>query len=198
MKTCWVLISPDSSGKYLATPGHQYAALLSVDDRAKLSDVTSELENQDFQVSYSWQSGQTMRSQSGIDAWLATLPAPTKGTVWMYLELTLLGGVPRSIVRHIKKCILFICGSVDISYVFEAQQVDDSYQPCNPGEPVVAPTVEPNAACPACPLCPALPPPCPGCSPPPNPWKPAIAGAAAGGGMVAGVLWWLWRRRRRR
>ena len=98
MKSCWVLINPDAKKNYLATPGNRYAALLSVDARASLSDVTDELAKLGFKVTYSWQSGQENRDSVFIDNWIARLPAPTKGTVWMYFELNYVGDVPKTIV----------------------------------------------------------------------------------------------------
>ena len=175
MRTCWVPVSQDSSGNYLATPGNRYAALLSVDSRANVSDATDELNKNGFQVTYSWQSGQPTRGQFFIDNWLANLPAPASGNVWMYFEANFTGDTPRTIARTFEKCVLWICGSGTLSYVFEAQQVPDSYAPCGPGDPQTG-------------ACPPLPPPAPGCPPQPNPWKPALTGAAAGGALV-GLVW---------
>jgi len=181
MKPCWVPIFPDpSSGKYLASPGGRYAALLSVDARASLNAVENELKKQDFHVTYSWQSGQPIRGPSGIDNWLAALPAPTRGTVWMYFELNFVGDAFKSIATHIEKCILFLCGSADLKSVLELQQVADGYHPCFPGD------TQAGAGTP-------LPPPTPG--PPPKlvPWVPI---AAAGAGIV-GAIWYASRRWKR-
>jgi len=179
-KQCWVPLSPDAAGKYLASSGGRYAALLSVDSRAKLSQVVNELKKQDFVVTYAWQSGQVLptRNETASYQWLAGLPPPTQGTVWMYLELNYVGDLPRTIARTIHKCVLFICGTATLAYVFELRSVGDTYQPCNPGEPQN-------------PACPPLPPPAPGCPPEPSPWLPALAGAAVGAAMGA----FLWRRR---
>jgi hypothetical protein len=171
---CWVQISPDGAGNYLASPGQRYAALLSVDTRAKLSDAVDELKKEGFVVTYSWQSGQAGRNQFFIDNWIASLPTPTKGTAWMYFELNYTGSVPKTVARHIQKCILFICGSVDIMQLFEAQEVAEGTHPCGPGDPQTA-------------SCPPTPPPCAACPPAPNPWKPALIGAAVGAAF-AGVI----------
>jgi len=175
MKTCWVPVSADPQGNYLATPGGRYAGLLSVDSRASVSDAVNELNNQGFQVTYSWQSGQPTRGQFFVDNWLANLPAPTPGTVWMYFELDFTGDVPRAVARSFHKCILWICGTGTIAYVFEAQQVPDNYAPCGPGDPQTG-------------TCAPLPPPAPGCPPEPNPWKPVLVGVFVGGTLV-GLVW---------
>jgi len=172
MKSCWIPISPDTSGKYLATPGNDYAALISVDARAPMSVLTDALTKQGFAITYAWQSGQPTRTMAIIDRWLDTLPAPAAGKVWMYLEMTFNGDVPKLIVGSYQKCVLMICGSADVSYLFESREVADNYAPCNPGESGGN--------------CPALPPPNPGCPVPPNPWKPALIGAGAG--FVLGLL----------
>src|SRR5438552_1697208 len=118
MKTCWIPLSP-ADGKYLATPGNRYAALIGVDARAPLDSIADALKNQSFDVTYSWQSGQPVRQQFLVDRWLAGLPTPTEGTVWMYFEMNYTGDLPRPIASHIEKCVLFVCGSADIAYVFE-------------------------------------------------------------------------------
>jgi hypothetical protein len=175
VKSCWVLINPDAKKNYLATPGNRYAALLSVDARASLSDVTDELAKLGFKVTYSWQSGQANRDSVFIDNWIARLPAPTKGTVWMYFELNYVGDVPKTIVSHIQKCkYLAFCGNVDIAYIFEAQQVPDNYAPCGPGDPQAG-------------NCPPLAPPCAAPPPAPFPWKPALLGAAVGAVFAAAM-----------
>lgn len=179
MKSCWIPISPNPTGNYLATPGNRYAALLSVDSRAKLSDVTDALAKQDFTVTYSWQTGQANRQQFFIDNWIADLPAPTQGTIWIYLELNYTGDMPKTIARHVQKCVLWICGNVDIAYIFEAQQVDDGYHPCGPGDPQKSPDAASASGTSSTPGCPDLPPPCPAPPPQPNPWKPALVGAGA-------------------
>lgn len=196
MKNCWVPFNPDPSGNYLASPGGRYAVLLSVDSRASISDVTDELGKQNFQVTYSWVGGQPTRQpvpgskvSFAIDMWLANLPKPTSGTVWMYFELTFTGNTPKALARHVEKCVLFICGSVDIAYAFAEHQVADDFYPCGPGDT----TVPPNGGVSPCP---PLPPPCPGPAPAPNPLKPALAGAAVGAAVV-GVAWALTSRRRR-
>ena len=176
MKSCWILINPDAKKNYLATPGNRYAALLSVDSRASLSQVIDELaKNLAFKVTYSWMSGQPNRNAVFIDSWLAKLPAPTKGTNWMYFELNFVGDVPKTIVSHIQHClhllIVKICGNADIAYVFEAQQVDDNFHPCGPGDPQAG-------------TCPPLAPPCAACPPASIPWKPVLVGAVLGGAAV--------------
>jgi hypothetical protein len=202
MKTCWLPINPDSSGKYLASPGGRYAALIAVDNVAGIDKVVDALQKQSFQVTYSWKGGQPVRHQFLIDRWLASLPPPASGRTWMYFELTYTGDMPKTIVPHIQKCLVewpikALCGTADIAYVFSAQQVDDSYHPCGPGDPQKTPDAPPpaQAGCPDCPTyppCPDLPPPCPGCPPAPLPWKPLLAGAAVGSAIAS--LAWLWRR----
>jgi hypothetical protein len=150
MKTCWIPFNPDTSGKYLATPGNHYAVLLSVDSRASMTDVTDELSKNELSVIYGWQSGQPTRKRFAIDRWLEMLPPPDDGTIWMYFELAYTGSMPRTLARHVEKCVLFVCGSVDIVYAFEAQQMPDNYEPCSPGEtggwtPGILPGVPPNA-----------------------------------------------------
>lgn len=142
-----------------------------------MSDVTSELAKQEMAVTYGWMSGQPNRNTYFVDTWLANLPPPASGTVWMYFELTYNGSMGKTIARHVEKCVLFICGSVDISYIFEAQEVADNYAPCGPGDPQHG-------------SCAPLPPPCPGCSPPPSPWKPVLYGVSAGGAAAALLTWW--------
>lgn len=164
---CWSPISPDAQGNYLASPGNRYAALLSVDTRAKLSDAVDELKKEGFAVTYSWQSGEANRNRFLIDNWIAALPSPTKGTNWMYFELNYAGDTPKTVAKHIQKCILFVCGSVDIAQLFEAREVPDGTHPCGPGDPQTA-------------NCPPVPPPCAACPPASNPWKPALLGAAVG------------------
>jgi len=171
-----VPLSLNPAGMYLAEPGGRYAVLLSVDSRASLTDVTGALGKESFQVSYAWQSGQPVRNQFFVDTWLAGLPAPTAGTVWMYFEMSYTGDTPLTFARHIEKCILFICGSADIAYAFSAQSVPDNTSPCGPGDPQTG-------------TCAPLPPPCPGCPPKPVPWKPALAGAGVGAGIA--ILSWL-------
>jgi hypothetical protein len=201
MKSCWLPINPDQKNNYLASPGGQYAALLAVDKVASMDKVVDALKKQDFQVTASWQSGQPV-PPSLMGNWLASLPPPANGRTWMYFELKYGGDMPKTIVRHIEKCLIdmgfvkSLCGTADISYVFSAQQVDDGYHPCGPGDPQKTPDVPPpaQAGCPDCPTyppCPDLPPPCPGCPPPSFPWKPALIGAAIGG-TVATL--WSWRR----
>ena len=170
---CWTSISPDAQGNYLASPGNRYAALLSVDARAKVSDAVDELKKEGFTVTYSWQSGQPTRGQFLIDNWISGLPAPTKGTNWMYFELNYAGDVPKTVAKHIEKCVFFVCGSVDIVQLFEAREVADGTHPCGPGDHAGD--------------CPSPPPPCAACPPAPNPWKPALLGAAVGA-IFAGVL----------
>ena len=185
MIACWIPISPDPSGNYLATPGHRYAALISVDARAPMSAITDALKNQNFNVTYSWQSGQPTRQQFLVDRWLSGLPDPTAGTTWMYFEMNYDGDVPRTLASHIQKCVLFICGTADISAVFEAQDVADDYIPCGPGD-----TRQPAAPLPGCPACvPPIPPVIPGCPPPPSPVGSALAGAAAGAVLGGLVVW---------
>lgn len=175
MKSCWMLVTPDPSRNYLATPGNRYAALLSVDARAQMSDVTDELAKLDFKVTYSWQSGQANRNSVFIDNWIAKLPPPTKGTVWMYFELNYIGDVPKTIVSHIRKCkALVFCGNVDIAYIFEAQQVADDAHPCGPGDPQTA-------------SCQPMAPPCSACPPAPIPWKPLLIGALAGSVLMGAI-----------
>ncbi len=175
MKKCWSLINPDQRGNYLATPGNRYAALLGVDARASVGDVVKELEKQNFKVTYSWQSGQPNRGSVFIDDWIAKLPPPTSGTVWMYFELNFTGDVPKTIVSHIHHCLLLVlCGDASIAYVFEAKDVPDNYAPCGPGDPQAG-------------SCPPLPPPCATCPPAPIPWKSAFVGAIIGG-VVGGVV----------
>ena len=180
MKKCWQLILPDQRRNYLATPGNRYAALLGVDNRASVGDVVKELEKQDFKVTYSWQTGQPNRDTVFIDRWIAQLPPPTKGTVWMYFELNFTGSAPKTIVGHIHHCLLLVlCGDADIAYVFEATDVPDNYAPCGPGDPQAG-------------SCPPLPPPCATCPPAPIPWKPLLIGIAVGGAVVgafARVRW---------
>lgn len=171
---CWISIAPDVQGNYLASPGNRYAALLSVDTRAKMSDAVNELTKEGFVVTYSWQSGQPGRGTFLIDNWIAALPAPTKGTNWMYFELNYTGSVPKTVAKHIQRCVLFICGSVDITQLFEAQEVPEGTHPCGPGDPQTA-------------NCPPAPPPCAACPPKPNPWKPALIGAAVGAAFAAAM-----------
>jgi hypothetical protein len=172
MITCWIPLSPDQAGNYLAEPGGRYATLISVDARASLDTIASALGNWDLSATYSWQSGQPTRQQFLIDRWLANLPAPADGKVWMYFEIDFTGDTARTIVSHIEKCVLsVICGSADISYVFEAQQVADNFHPCGPGDPQGA----------------QLPPPSPG-PPVSSPWKPAIIGGIAGLALTAIVI----------
>ncbi len=178
MRWCWVPISPGSEGKYIAEPGGFYAVLLAVDSRASISDVADTLTKQSFQVAYSWQGGTPTRGKFWIDDWLAKLPASAEGTRWMYLELRYAGTEMKSIARHFEKCVLMICGAADVAYVFEAKQVPDDWHPCGPGDP--------NQG-----TCPPLPPPCPGCPPKPNPWRPALVGAAVGGAATFLLAWWL-------
>jgi hypothetical protein len=203
MKTCWLPINIDQKGNYLASPGGRYAALIAVDTVATMDKVVDALQKQQFQVTYSWHSGQPVRHQYLMDRWLASLPAPASGRTWMYFELTYVGDMPKTIVPHIQKCLIdfgpvhSLCGTADIAYVFSAQQVDDSYHPCGPGDPQKTPDASPPAAagCPDCPTyppCPDLPPPCPGCPPPSFPWKPVLAGMALGASAAGGVVWW-WR-----
>ena len=173
MKTCWISIPPDQAGNYLATPGKRYAALVGVDARASLTDLEGALNKQGFDVTYTWQSGQAVRQQFFIDRWLASLPAPTAGTVWMYFEMNYNGDAMRTIVGHFQKCVLFICGNADIAYVFEAQEVADDFHPCGPGDPEsTTPPLTPPAACP----------------PQASPWGPALVGAAAGAALTAAIL----------
>lgn len=182
MISCWIPINPDSSGNYLATPGNRYATLISVDARAPLSSIADALKNWNLAVTYSWQSGQPTRQQFLVDRWLSGLPAPADGKTWMYFEMNFTGDVPKTIVSHIEKCVLFICGSADIVNVFESQQVADDYHPCGPGD-ATAPTPPP----PGCPPCATpIPPVVPGCPAEPAPWKPLALGAGAG--FVLGVL----------
>jgi hypothetical protein len=178
MKWCWVPISPDAQGKYIAEPGGFYAALLAVDTRGTVSDVTGDLTKQGFQVIYTWESGQPTRGKFFVDNWLANLPKSAEGTRWIYLELKYAGSEMKSIARHFEKCTLGICGAADVSYVFAATQVPDIFHPCGPGDP--------NQG-----SCSPLPPPCPGCPPKPSPWKPAMLGAAAGGAATLFLAWWL-------
>jgi hypothetical protein len=175
MKTCWIPINPDTSGNYLATPGNHYAVLLSVDSRASMKDVTDELNKNELSVIYGWQSGQQTRKRFAIDRWLEMLPPPADGTVWMYFELAYTGSTPKTLARHVEKCVLFICGSVDITYAFEAQQKPDDYAPCSPGESGGA----------------SIPPPCPQC-PRPNTMKPFLVGAGIGGSATLAAFW-LWK-----
>jgi hypothetical protein len=167
MKICWIPVSPDSSGKYLASPGNRYAVLLNVDSRASLSTVADELKKQNFNVTYSWQSGQAVRGEFLIDRWIRSLPAPAPGKTWMYLELDYAGNSPKVLASSIKKCVLFICGTADIVNAFEAQSVSDDTHPCGPGDPQTG-------------NCPACPPPSPGCTTPEFQWKPAVAAGVAG------------------
>jgi len=174
MKACWLPVSPDAQGNYLASPGGRYAALLNVDTRASLSDVTSALAKEDFTVTYAWATGQPNRNAVFIDDWLAKLPQPASGTVWMYLELNFTGDMPKTVAAHIHKCILFICGDANIVYLLTAQQVADNYAPCGPGDPQAG-------------NCPVLPPPI-SCPPAPSAWKPALIGAAVGGALVGAIV----------
>lgn len=171
MKTCWVRVPPDQTGNYLVTPGGRYAALLSVDDRANLSDATKALGDDGFQVSYAWMTGQPNRATYFVDNWLAGLPAPSSGNVWMYFELNFTGDVPRTIQGTFEKCILWICGSGTIEYAFAAQQVADDFHPCAPGDPQGT-ALQP-------------PPPAP---PRSSAWKPVLVGAGIGGAAL-GLLW---------
>lgn len=187
MIACWIPINPDSSGNYLATPGNRYATLISVDARAPLDTIASALKNWNLDVTYSWQSGQPTRQKYLVDRWLSGLPAPAEGKTWMYFEMNYVGDVPKVIVSHIEKCVLFVCGSADITNVFESRQVADDYHPCGPGD-----TQAPAPPPPGCPTCPALiPPVMPGCPAEPNPLKPALLGAGAGfllGALVVAVI----------
>ena len=133
--------------------------------------ISDALKNQGFDVTYTWQSGQAVRQQYFIDRWLASLPDPTAGTVWMYFEMNYNGDMPKTIVGHIQKCVLFVCGNADISFVFEAQDVADNYSPCGPGDPQ-SPTPPPE--------------PCPACPPESFPIKPMLIGGAVG--AVLGYL----------
>jgi hypothetical protein len=178
MKECWVPVAAASDGNYLATPGNAYAALVSVDKRASMADVEAELKKQDLAITYAWQTGQPNRGQFYIDNWIASLPPPPDGDVWMYFELKYTGDVPRSIARHVEKCILFVCGGADVVHVFEAQQVADDYSPCGPGDPQAAqtPTAETTTAAAST------------VRPRTATWKPVAVGAAAVA-AVAGVVW---------
>jgi len=169
MITCWIPVSPDPAGNYLATPGNRYAALISVDARAPISTLIDALKTQGFDVTYSWQSGQAVRAQFLVDRWIASLPAPADGKVWMYFEMNYTSDTPKSLASHIQRCVLFICGSADISNVFEARQVPDDTHPCGPGDPQGTP----------------LPPPSPGC-----PAEPFPLGATIAGGVFGLFLGW--------
>jgi len=168
MKKCWQLVNPDLKGNYLATPGNRYAVLLGVDSRASVDDVKKELVKEHFAVTYAWQTGQPNRNAVFIDSWLASLPAPTKGTVWMYFELNFTGDSPVTVVSRIHKCLFFVCGDASIAFVFEAKDVPDNYAPCGPGDPQAG-------------SCPPMPPPCATCPPARFPWKTLVAGAVIGG-----------------
>lgn len=171
MKKCWVSFNPNPSGNYLATPGNRYAVLLSVSSHATLDRVTSELAKEGFISTYSWQSGQPSRKQFIIDRWIETLPPPAQDTSWLYFELTYSGDMPKTLARHVEKCVLFVCATIDIAYAFEERLVPDDYAPCGPSDPA-----RPAGACPA-PL------PCPGGSKS-SVLVPALVGAGVGGATV--------------
>jgi hypothetical protein len=149
MITCWVSVSPNQAGNYLATPENRYAVLINIDARATLNTVTDALKVQGFDVTYSWQSGQVIRGEVFIDRWIRSLPTPASGKTWMYFEMDYTGSTPKTIVGHIEKCILSICGSMDVTNVFEAQKVADDFHPCSPGDPQGAPLAAPNPGSPA-------------------------------------------------